>query len=105
VTEISVADLKRKRDAGDSFVLLDVREPDERETAAIDGIVAIPMMEIPGRYAELPQDTDIVVMCHHGGRSARVTQFLNDHGYARAVNLDGGINAWSEQIDPAVPKY
>lgn len=105
MTEISVADLKKKRDAGDTFVLLDVREPDELETAAIDGITAIPMMEIPQRYAELPQDTDIIVMCHHGGRSARVTQFLNDRGYDRAVNLDGGINAWSEQIDPAVPAY
>ncbi|MBV8580868.1 MAG: sulfurtransferase, partial [Candidatus Eremiobacteraeota bacterium] len=47
----------------------------------------------------------IVVMCHHGGRSARVTQFLEANGYANAVNLDGGIDAWSESIDPTVPRY
>jgi len=105
VTEVSVAELKKKRDAGEGFILLDVREPAELETAALDGATAIPMMDIPQRYAELPSDADIIVMCHHGGRSARVTQFLNDRGYARAVNLDGGINAWSEQIDPAVPTY
>jgi rhodanese-related sulfurtransferase len=105
VTEISVADLKAKRDAGDSFVLLDVREPDELQTAAIDGATAIPMMEIPQRFAELEKAADIVVMCHHGGRSARVTQFLNDQGYDRAVNLDGGINAWSEHIDASIPRY
>jgi rhodanese-related sulfurtransferase len=105
VTEISVADLKAKRDAGDSFVLLDVREPDEIQTAALPGATAIPMMEIPLRFAELEKDADIVVMCHHGARSARVTQFLNDQGYDRAVNLDGGINAWSEHIDASIPRY
>jgi rhodanese-related sulfurtransferase len=105
VIEISVEDLKRKRDAGEAFVLLDVREPDEIATAAIAGVTAIPMMDIPQRFAELPNDADIIVMCHHGSRSAHVTQFLNDNGYSRAANLEGGIDAWSQRIDVAIPRY
>lgn len=105
MTELSVEDLKKKRDAGETFVLLDVREPDEIATAAIAGATAIPMMEIPQRLAELPAAVDIVVLCHHGARSAHVTQFLNDNGYDRAANLDGGIDAWSQRIDRAIPRY
>jgi rhodanese-related sulfurtransferase len=105
VTEISVAELKRRRDANEALVLLDVREPDEIATAAIDGATLIPMGDIPDRYKELPTDTPIVVMCHAGGRSARVTQFLNANGYEHAANLAGGIDAWSTTIDPNVPRY
>jgi rhodanese-related sulfurtransferase len=63
------------------------------------------MNEIPQRISALPHDRAIVVMCHAGGRSARVTKYLNDNGFANAVNLDGGIDAWSEEIDPTVPRY
>jgi rhodanese-related sulfurtransferase len=105
VTDISVAELKRRRDAGDVFTLLDVREPDEIATASIPGATLIPMGEIPQRAGELPSDVPIVVMCHAGGRSARVTQYLNDNGFPNAVNLAGGIDAWSVSIDPGVPRY
>jgi rhodanese-related sulfurtransferase len=103
--EISVHDLKRRHDAGEDFVLLDVREPDEIATASIPWATAIPMMEIPDRSGELPHDKPIVVMCHHGGRSERVTRFLNANGYDNAVNLDGGIDAWATSVDATVPRY
>ena len=103
--QIAVDELKRRRDAGEDFVLLDVREPDELATASIPWATAIPMGQIPTRMEELPRDRPIVVMCHHGGRSDRVTQFLNANGYDNAVNLDGGIDAWSLTIDPSVPRY
>jgi rhodanese-related sulfurtransferase len=105
VTEISVTELKERRDAGEELILLDVREPDELATASIAWAKAIPMGEIPVRYAELPSDTPIVVMCHHGGRSERVTRFLNANGYENAVNLAGGIDAWAASVDPALPRY
>ena len=105
MTEISVAELKRRRDAGEALVLLDVREPDEIATASIADATLIPMGEIPQRAAELPADVPIVVMCHAGGRSARVTHYLNDNGFPNAVNLAGGIDAWSVSIDGDVPRY
>jgi len=100
-----VFDLKRRTDAGEALVVLDVREPDEIATAALPGATLIPMGEIPARYAELPSDRPIVVLCHAGSRSARVAQFLNENGYPNAVNLAGGIDAWSVAIDPGVPRY
>jgi rhodanese-related sulfurtransferase len=105
VTEISVAELRRRHDAGERLVLLDVREPDEIETASIPWATTIPMGQIPARMDELPRDEPLVVMCHHGGRSERVAQFLEANGYADAINLAGGIDAWSVSVDPAVPRY
>jgi rhodanese-related sulfurtransferase len=105
VTDISVQDLKKKHDAGEDFMLLDVRNPDEIETASIPWATVIAMGEIPQRLAELPKDKPIAVMCHAGGRSARVTSYLNENGYPDAVNVAGGITAWSEEIDPSVPTY
>jgi rhodanese-related sulfurtransferase len=103
--EIGVEELKRRRDAGEHFMLLDVREPEELATASIPWATTIPMGQIPMRMHELPREKPIVVMCHHGGRSDRVAQFLDANGYDNAVNLDGGIDAWSRTIDPTVPRY
>ena len=86
-------------------VLLDVREHDEVATAAIDGAVHIPMREVPARLAELDADKALVVMCHSGGRSARVAGFLRGAGFAKIFNLRGGIDAWSTEVDPRVPRY
>jgi rhodanese-related sulfurtransferase len=105
VTEISVAELKRRRDAGEGLMLLDVREPSEVARASVAGATVIRMGEVPLHLAELPHERPIVVMCHHGGRSANVTHFLNANGFPNAVNLDGGIDAWSLEIDPAVARY
>ncbi|MDP9018442.1 MAG: rhodanese-like domain-containing protein [Candidatus Eremiobacteraeota bacterium] len=103
--EILVEELAQWRKAGKTFVLLDVREHAEVRTASIPGAVHIPMGEIPTRITELQKDQEIVVMCHHGGRSERVAQYLEDQGYGQAINLDGGIHAWSLQVDSSVPTY
>ena len=103
--DISVEKLERRHDAGEDLLLLDVREPEELAIAAIPWATVIPMAEVPSRMNELPRDKAVVVMCHHGSRSDRVAQFLNANGYDNAVNLDGGIDAWSLAIDPNVPRY
>jgi rhodanese-related sulfurtransferase len=102
--EITVGELHARRRAGSVFVL-DVREPHELAVAALEGAVHIPMAQIPDRVGELPRDREIVVLCHQGVRSERVTQFLRASGFDRAVNLAGGIDAWSREIDPALPRY
>jgi rhodanese-related sulfurtransferase len=105
MNEISVTELARRRDAGETFMLLDVREPDEVATASIAWATTIPMGEIPERIGELPTDCPIYVMCHGGGRSARVTMFLNQNGFEQASNVAGGIRDWSMSVDPTVPDY
>jgi rhodanese-related sulfurtransferase len=105
VNEISVTELAKKRNAGEDFLLLDVREPDELAIASIPWAVAIPMGDVPVRIEELPKDKPIAVLCHGGTRSGRVTRFLNENGYPAAVNVAGGIRAWSNEIDPSVPSY
>jgi rhodanese-related sulfurtransferase len=105
VNEISVSDLAKKHNAGEDFILLDVREPDELAIAAIPWAVAIPMGDVPVRIDELPKDKPIAVLCHGGTRSGRVTKFLNENGFPEAVNVAGGIRAWSSTIDPTVADY
>ena len=90
-------------------LLLDVREPWELQVASVQpegfDLVAIPMNEIPGRLAELPEDRPIACLCHHGMRSQNVAAFLARQGYADVANIAGGIDAWSREKDPAVPRY
>lgn len=104
IAEISVDELEHRHAAEETFVLLDVREPDELARASIPWATAIPMGEISARMGELPRDAQIVCMCHHGSRSERVAEFLAANGYD-AVNLAGGIDAWSRAIDSDVPRY
>lgn len=87
------------------FLLLDVREPEERAAASIDPSVHIPMDQVPDRLSELPRGTPIVVYCHHGSRSAMVAGYLEGEGFPSILNLTGGIDAWSAQVDPKVPRY
>ncbi len=103
--ELSVSELKRKRDAREPFTLIDVREPHEYEIARIEGAQLIPLGELPERLNELSRDQEIVVHCHSGVRSAHAVQLLQEQGFARPVNLAGGIDAWSREIDPEVPRY
>lgn len=103
--EISVAELAQKHAAGEDFVLLDVREPDELAIASIPWAVAMPMGQVPERMNELPQDKPIAVLCRSGARSGRVTAFLNENGFPQAVNVAGGILDWGRTIDPSVPQY
>jgi rhodanese-related sulfurtransferase len=105
VTQIDPAGLKAKMNAGESFCLLDVREPWEIAIAAIPGALTIPMHELPARLTELDAAAEIIVMCHAGGRSQRAADYLAAQGYLRVSNLHGGITAWSRDIDPDVPEY
>ncbi len=86
-------------------MLLDVRERWEWEIARIAGAQHIPMREVPSRVEELERDRDVVAICHHGGRSLQVAMFLEKSGFARVHNLQGGVDAWSRTVDPAVPLY
>lgn len=87
------------------IVLLDVREPWEYETAKIDGSAWIPMGEIPGRLQELDPEAHIVAICHAGVRSMNVAVWLRNQGIEQAQSLRGGIDAWSREVDPQVPRY
>lgn len=103
--DISVTDLAQWRAAGKAFVLLDVREPDEIATVALADSVNIPMRDVPHRIGELDKSATVAVMCHHGGRSARVAQFLTGHGFADVHNVDGGIDAYALDVDPSLRRY
>jgi sulfur-carrier protein adenylyltransferase/sulfurtransferase len=102
---ISVQQLKRKMDAREAFELIDVREPFEFEIARIDGAKLIPLGEIPERADELHREHTFIVHCHSGGRSGEAARLLKQRGFANVFNLEGGIDAWSDFIDPSVPKY
>ncbi len=105
MNDLSVEDLARWRSEGKDFVLLDVREPYEIATAAIDGSTTIPMRELPSRLGDLPPDKPIAVICHHGGRSELVAQFLAARGFSDVHNVDGGIDEYALVVDPSVPRY
>jgi molybdopterin/thiamine biosynthesis adenylyltransferase/rhodanese-related sulfurtransferase len=102
--EMTVKELKRRLDAGDDVAVLDVREPHEFEICNLGGVL-IPLGELPARMQELDPTREIVVHCHHGGRSARAVEFLEDAGFEKVWNLKGGIAAWANEIDPNLPKY
>jgi len=86
-------------------ILLDVREPHEWEICLVPGSRTIPMGQIPARLEELPRDQPILVLCHHGSRSRRVTLFLRANNYPLATNVAGGIDAWAEILAPDLPRY
>jgi rhodanese-related sulfurtransferase len=106
VDEVAPAEVARRlRGEPARLVLLDVREPFERELARIEPSLHVPMHEVPERLAEIAKDRTVVVYCHTGGRSALVAGFLERAGYPDVVNLRGGIDAWSREVDPGVPRY
>ncbi len=104
ILQITVKELKRRIDAGENPYILDVREPWEYAIAQIGGRL-IPQNEVPQRIAEIDREREVIVHCHSGIRSQRVAEFLKQSGFPRVANLAGGINAWSVEIDPKVPKY
>jgi adenylyltransferase/sulfurtransferase len=103
IDQIAVTAFKQQRDAGKDYFLLDVREPHEFKIAEIGGYL-IPLGDLPKRVGELDSSREIVVHCKMGGRSQKAAEFLQQAGF-KVRNLAGGIQAWSEQIDPRVPKY
>jgi rhodanese-related sulfurtransferase len=101
--EISSKDAAGQLAAG-SAIILDVREEAELLEAAVDGVLHIPMGQVPERLAELNPADNIIVMCKLGGRSAMVCDFLSSQGFGNVANLVGGIYAWAEEVDPDVLK-
>jgi adenylyltransferase/sulfurtransferase len=104
VPEITVEELKRRLDAKEDFVLVDVREAHEYQICNLNGQL-IPLGELPRRVSELDPAKEMVVHCRSGQRSARAVAFLRQAGFAKVSNLAGGILAWADRIDPKVPKY
>jgi adenylyltransferase/sulfurtransferase len=103
--EIDVVELKEKIDRGDNFVLIDVREPHEYRICNIPGAQLIPLGEFPKRVGELDPAADIVIHCRSGVRSAKACAVLRQAGFQHVRNVVGGILAWSDKVDPSVPKY
>jgi sulfur-carrier protein adenylyltransferase/sulfurtransferase len=103
--EIEPAEVKSKIDRGDSFVLIDVREPHEYQICKIPFARLIPLGELPKRVNELDSADEFVVHCKSGVRSAKAQEFLKQAGFKKVLNMKGGILAWSDKVDPAVPKY
>ena len=105
IEDITPRDLAVKLDGASRPLLLDVREAWELSIARLDPALHIPMNDVPDRLDELNPDQEIVVLCHHGRRSRQVVAFLKQSGFRQVLNLVGGIDAWSADVDPGVPVY
>jgi adenylyltransferase/sulfurtransferase len=103
--DITPIDVKAKLDRGDKFLLLDVREPHEYQICNIPSAKLIPLGDLPKRVNELDPSTEIIAHCKSGMRSAKAVDFLKQSGFKKVRNMKGGILAWSDQVDPSVPKY
>jgi len=103
--EISVAELKQRLDSGEKLVLVDVREPWEFAQCRIEGALPIPMGTIPANLQKLDVDEPVICYCHHGMRSLDVANWLRHKGVENVKSVAGGIDRWSLEIDPNVPRY
>lgn len=106
--EITPQEIKARLDAGDKLSLIDVREPLEFQQASIEGAVLIPMRSVPAELQRLEAQADeatLIVYCHHGVRSLNVVNWLREQGVAACQSMAGGIDRWSREIDPSVPRY
>jgi len=104
VEEVTAEELKKMRDDGVDFFLLDVREQSEYDSCNLNGTL-IPIATLEDRLDEIPQDKIIVVHCKYGGRSSKAAKFLSESGFSDVKNLTGGIMAWVERIDPSLKGY
>ena len=103
--EITPQSLRQRLDRGDKLLLIDVREPWEHQLCSIDGAKLLPMGTIPANLQSLDTGDDVICYCHHGVRSLDVTVWLRGQGVEGAMSLAGGIDRWSTEIDPNVPRY
>jgi adenylyltransferase/sulfurtransferase len=104
--EITVTELKQKMDNGDDIQLIDVRQPDEYAVAKIEGAKLIPLGEIMKRMDEIDETKETIVHCKSGGRSGKAIEAMQRAGFNGDLkNLKGGITAWSDEVDPTIPKY
>jgi len=105
VDEITPQELKTRFDRNDRPVLVDVRDSWETKLCRLENALHIPMEELEFRTEELNQQDEIVVYCHHGVRSAAVADYLRGLGFAKAVNLTGGLDLWAQAVDPSMNRY
>lgn len=105
MNEITVEELQDLRARKQPLLLLDVRQPWEHDLARLAGDVLIPLNELPARLDELDGEQLIVCYCHHGIRSLNAAAFLERNGFARVASLAGGIDAWSQRVDPSISRY
>jgi len=103
--QLRPAELAAYLQAGHAPVLLDVREPWEWNLCHLPGAILIPMHELPARLQELDKDAETVLICHHGVRSFHAARYLETLGFGNVVNLSGGVAAWADEVDPAMPRY
>ena len=103
--EITPTELKKRLDAGEKLLLVDVRERWEHQVCRIEGSRLIPMQTIPASLQQLDVEEPVICYCHHGMRSLDAAAYLRGHGFVNAKSMTGGIDAWALQIDPAVPRY
>ena len=105
IEDMTPGEFVGRRDSGELWALLDVREAWEINIARIDQTIHIPMAAVPARIAELDASQAVAVLCHSGGRSARVANYLLQTGFDRVANIVGGIDTWSLDIDDSIPRY
>jgi len=103
--DIGVHHLAEMRATGAAYTVLDIREPEELAVCIIDGSITIPMQRVPDALDGLPRETPLIIVCHHGVRSAMVTAFLRQNGFDNALNLAGGIDAWARHVEPDMARY
>lgn len=103
--EATPREIKQRLDAGEKLTLIDVREPQEVMTAAIDGAEEYPLSQAMSWIDTLPKDEELIIFCHHGSRSAQVAMALAQRGHTNVTNMRGGIDQWSQQVDASVPQY
>jgi rhodanese-related sulfurtransferase len=106
--EITPQDVQRRIDAGEPLVLIDVREPEEFAITRIEGATLIPMQSIPANLQALEAKADegiLIIVCHHGVRSLNVVSWLRNQGVSACQSMAGGIDVWSAEVDPSVPRY
>jgi len=106
-TQITPTELKGRLQAGDDILVIDVREPHELEISLLKETLHIPMGDLPAKLDELEpyKEKSLVILCRAGHRSDRCAEFLRDEGFKHVLNLTGGINAWSDEVDPSLSKY
>ncbi|HEU5014499.1 MAG TPA: rhodanese-like domain-containing protein [Roseiflexaceae bacterium] len=103
---LTTDEVKARLDHGESFRLIDVREPHEHDLVHIEGAELLPLSQAAQWIGTLPQDEELVFFCHHGGRSQQIAQYLaTQAGYTKVANMLGGIDEWARRIDPSLPRY
>jgi rhodanese-related sulfurtransferase len=105
VKSATPAEIKQRLAGGEPLELIDVREPGEIAIAAIEGARVLPMSQAASWIDHLPGDRELVIICHHGMRSMQVAMALAQRGHGNVTNMTGGIDLWSTQVDPTVPRY